>query len=213
MSEAKSKVDELREALAKRRAVADAGSEPVAADATTPAEPTEGEAAANGVPSGPDEGSARVQQAEAQAAVARDQYVRTLAEFENFRKRAERERDDAITFANERLLREVMPVLDHLDEALGTATASAANGETPAAMRALAEGVELTQRQFFAILNRFGFEEVPAAVNLKFDPAVHEAVAQIDAEGVASGAIVVRHRRGYRLNGRLLRAALVVVAR
>lgn len=208
MSDAKSKVDELREALAKRRAVADVSPEPAPA-----AEPAEGEAGANGASSVSDECSARVQEAEAQAAAARDQYVRTLAEFENFRKRAERERDDAITFANERLLRELMPVLDHLDEALGTATANAANGETHAAMRALAEGVELTQRQFFAILNRFGFEEVPAAVNLKFDPAVHEAVAQIDAEGVASGAIVVRHRRGYRLNGRLLRAALVVVAR
>ncbi|MBI4237010.1 MAG: nucleotide exchange factor GrpE [Deltaproteobacteria bacterium] len=213
MTEAKSKVDALREALAKRRAAEASAPEAASGDEeVTPTETASGESA-NGAGATSDELLTRVQTAETQASAARDQYLRTLAEFENVRKRLERERDDAIAFANERLLREVMPVLDHLNEALGTVVASAADAAAPSGLPAFVEGVELTQRQFLSILNRFGFEEIPTIVGAKFDPTMHEAVAQVDAEGAASGTIVVCHRRGYRLNGRLLRAALVVVAR
>ena len=151
-----------------------------------------------------------IRAAEEEAKAHYDKLLRVMAEFENFKKRAERDRVEAITFANQRLLEDLLPVLDHLDEALANVEIAANGGE---AVRSLCEGVELTQKQFLGILARHGLEPIEPEQGTPFDPGLHEAMAHVDAEGVASGAVVARYRRGYRLHGRIVRAALVSVAK
>lgn len=139
-----------------------------------------------------------------------DKLLRMMAEFDNSRKRMERDHATAISFANERVLKDMMLILDHLDEALAHIPTG---DDCPVAMLSFAEGVELTFRQFLQVLKKYGFDEVPADTGAMFDPSIHEAMSQIDAEGMPSNTIVHRQRRGYALHGRLLRAALVTVAK
>ncbi len=194
----RTKVDDLRDALKKKREIESPTAVPD--DAPSAAEPVETQS--------PEIDAAAVLLERAEAAEA--QLLRVMAETENFRKRSERERAEALTYANERLLKEIIPLLDHLDGALATVPAG---NDCPDAVRPLAEGVELTRRQFLSSLSNFGFEEIAAEVGQLFDPAVHEATAQIDAEGISTNHIVTRLRRGYALGARPLRAALVVVAK
>ncbi|MBI2345597.1 MAG: nucleotide exchange factor GrpE [Deltaproteobacteria bacterium] len=197
----KTKVDQLREALKVNKQ----GEQPSQPEAL----PAEGSApAAEGEPI--DALQSQIRAAEEEAKAHYDKLLRVMAEFDNFKKRAERERVEQIQFANQRLIEELLPVLDHLDEALANTQAVADGGETA---RSLCEGVELTRRQFLGILARYDLEPIEPEAGEPFDPAVHEAVAQIDAEGVAAGGIVQRLRRGYKMRGRVLRAAMVTVAR
>lgn len=210
MDKIKTKVDELRESLGRRKVVA-AEAMDVDPDATVPESSAEadGMPTAEQLPTGEDLEGLRVQLAEAEQKMhgLYEQQLRSLAEFDNFRKRTEREKGEAIAFANEKLLKEMIPVLDHLDVAL-------TNIQPEPARRALADGVDLTLRQFLAVLGRFGLTEVPADAGSAFDPSIHEAIAQVKgAEDTAAGSIVSRERRGYALHGRLLRAALVTVAK
>ncbi|HLE38862.1 MAG TPA: nucleotide exchange factor GrpE [Acidimicrobiia bacterium] len=126
---------------------------------------------------------------------------RVAAEFENYRKRAMRERDEIVARATQALIRDLLPVLDSFDGALESAAA------TPGDERLLA-GVRSTHRLLMDVLAREGLEVIPAA-GMPFDPAVHEA-----ATGGGTGHLVVtaEMRRGYSLRGRVLRPALVGVA-
>lgn len=210
MDKIKTKVDALRESLERRKALASevADMDPDAMAPESPADTDEMSPAAES-PIGENLDGLREQLAEAERTVHdfHERQLRTLAEFDNFRKRTEREKSDAIAFANEKLLKEMIPVLDHLDVAL-------TNLQPEPALRSLAEGVDLTLRQFLAVLGKFGLTEVPADEGSAFDPSIHEAIAQVEgAEGAATGSIVSRRRRGYALHGRLLRAALVTVAK
>lgn len=195
----KSKVDQLREALKSRKEAEGKGSmEPPEA----PRKPDEAQ------PS--DDLAAQIHAAEEEAKAHYDKLLRVMAEFENYKKRNEREKSEAIKFANERLLEELLPVLDHLDEALATVQGTANGGE---AVRGLSEGVDLVRRQFLNLLGKYGLEPIEPEKGTAFDPARHEAMAQVAANDVAAGAVVTCHRRGYLLHGRLLRAALVSVAK
>ncbi|MBI4366302.1 MAG: nucleotide exchange factor GrpE [Deltaproteobacteria bacterium] len=195
-SEGKTKVDELREALKAKK------------EAEERQAPAEKESAA---PQGPDENlTVQIRAAEEEAKAHYDKLLRVMADFENFKKRNERERAEAIAFANQRLLGDLLPVLDHLDEALASVDITANGSE---AVRSLSEGVELTRRQCLGILARYGLDPIEPEAGAPFDPAVHEAIAQVDAEGAGSGQVVARLRRGYKLHGRVLRAAMVSVAK
>ncbi len=133
-----------------------------------------------------------------------DQLLRTKADLENFRKRTTREREEIIQRANEHLLRELFVVLDHFDLGLQTARGSESK-------EGILEGLELVQKQLESFLHKLGVEPVDA-IGQDFDPALHEAVAQQDAD-VPAGKIISQIRKGYRLKGHLLRPAAVVVSK
>jgi molecular chaperone GrpE len=131
----------------------------------------------------------------------RDRSVRTLADFDNYRKRSERERRDAVRYAAAAPLGDLLEVVDNLERAL------AAGG----AADDLKLGVEMTLRQLEEVLRRHGVESVPAS-GVRFDPAHHEAVSRLEDPDVEAPTVVEELQRGYRLHDRLLRPARVVVA-
>jgi molecular chaperone GrpE len=133
-----------------------------------------------------------------------DRYLRALADIENTKRRAQREREEHLRYANESLIRELVPILDNFDRALEAARAS---GEAPSVI----EGVELIQRELLRVLERFGVERY-SALGGKFDPTRHEAVARVISTGQPENTVVGETLRGYLLNGRVLRPALVAVA-
>jgi molecular chaperone GrpE len=133
-----------------------------------------------------------------------DRYLRLAAEFENYKKRVQKDQAEYTRYAHERLLRELLPVLDNLQRALQHAQQSGGtNG--------LIEGVELTCKQYLEVLSRFGVRPIPS-VGQPFDPAVHQAVATVDPQGQAPNTIVEEYEKGYYLHDRVLRPAIVTVA-
>ncbi len=146
----------------------------------------------------------------AQAAKAKehwDRLVRTTADFENFKKRATRERQDAIKFANESLISSLLPVLDNFEAALAATTAT--DGK---AMESLQTGISMVYQQLKKTLMDAGLEEIDATKQA-FDPNIHEAVSQQPSKDVAEGHVLQQLRKGYKLRDRLLRPASVVVAK
>lgn len=136
-----------------------------------------------------------------------ERLVRTTADFDNFKKRATREKQEAIKFANEGLLEKLMPVLDNFDMAL----AATQNAQTEAA-QSLQTGVNMIYQQLKGVLREAGLEEVDAT-GAAFDPNLHEAVAQREVPEVPEGQVVQQLRKGYKLRERLLRPASVIVAK
>jgi molecular chaperone GrpE len=139
-----------------------------------------------------------------EAAEAQDRYLRTLAEFENFRRRTAREREDWRRQAQESLLREILPALDNFDRALAAPPA-------PGADPAFRTGVELIHRDFMTALERLGVRPF-AAVGQPFDPTRHEAVSRVERDDVEDQTVVAEPVRGYLFQERVLRPAQVVVA-
>ncbi len=129
-------------------------------------------------------------------------YLRKLADFENYRKRQEREMTEFRQFASADILRDCLPVLDNLERAV----AAPSGGED--SVRA---GVDLVLRQFRDVLARHGLEEVDPEGEA-FDPALHEAIQRRESPDVEDNIVVEVFQKGYVLNGRLLRPAMVVVA-
>src|SRR5262249_37902070 len=123
-----------------------------------------------------------------------DKNLRLMAEFDNARKRAVREREDYVRYANESLIREVLPVLDNFDRAL-----LAARSEPGAS--AVTAGIELIQRELLRVLEKFGV--VPfASVGQPFDPGRHEAVSRVPTNDQPEMTVLGETARGYLLNGR-----------
>ena len=137
--------------------------------------------------------------AERDAAI--DNWKRTAADFDNFRKRATRERQEYVTLANERLVKELLPILDDLERAL---VAAAEHEEA-----ALEDGVRLVHQSLAGLLARQGLEEIDAAGT--FDPHVHEALLSQPSEA-EEGSVIDVVQKGYRLGDRVVRPARVVVA-
>jgi molecular chaperone GrpE len=136
-----------------------------------------------------------------------DRLLRTTADFDNFKKRAAREKQEAIKFANESLLQKLVPVLDSLEMAL------AATQTTPGeAGQSLQAGVNMIAQQLKGVLAEAGLEEVDAT-GKPFDPNLHEAVSQKETTEVPEGQVVQQTRKGYKLKERLLRPATVIVAK
>jgi len=130
--------------------------------------------------------------------------LRLMAEFDNARKRAAREREEYVRFANESFLRELLPVLDNFDRALQAAKGEPGSG-------AVTAGIELIQRELLRVLEKFG--AVPfQSVGQPFDPERHEAVARVPTTDQPEMTVVAETARGYLLNGRVLRPAMVAVA-
>jgi molecular chaperone GrpE len=140
-----------------------------------------------------------------EAAANRDRHLRAVAEAENFRKRLQKDKGDAIRFANETLLRELLHVVDNLELAVEHAELGG-NGKS------VKEGVELTLRLFRDVLERHGVKEIGDPSGAAFDPSTQEA-AEVQAHHELAPNTVIRQQiKGYRYNDRLLRPARVVVA-
>jgi len=133
----------------------------------------------------------------------RDQALRARAEFDNFRKRIERERQQMTARATEEAVRDFLPIVDDLERALA-ADPGDVNGS-------FHQGVQMIHRQMVEMLRRRGVEPIDA-IGQDFDPNIHEAVAYEPAEGRREGEIIGELRRGYRIGDRLVRPSMVRVA-
>lgn len=154
----------------------------------------------------------RVAALEAELATAReelqqanDRWLRERADAENLKKRAARERAEAIRFATEALLKDLLPVVDNLERAVEHAQGGGDGAP-------LVEGVTLVLKSLLDVLARHGVTRVEAE-GMQFDPAHHEAVAHLESAGHSPNAVIEEHQPGYRLHERLLRPALVTVAK
>jgi len=136
-----------------------------------------------------------------------ERLLRTTADFDNYKKRAAREKQEAAKFANESLLQKLVPVLDSFDMAM-----AAAQNNQPESVQSLQTGISMVHEQLKSALAEAGLEEVDAT-GKRFDPNLHEAVSQQETTGVAEGQVLQQLRKGYKLRDRLLRPASVVVAK
>ena len=148
--------------------------------------------------------TAELNAAQAEALENRDHYLRARADLDNFRKRAQREKEDLLKFSNETILRELLPVIDNLERALQHA---AKDGE-----KGLLQGVELTLGQFSKVLEKFNVVAIEPLGEL-FDSARHEAIGQIESAEQPVNTVVQQLQKGYLLNERLLRPAMVLIAK
>jgi molecular chaperone GrpE len=168
----------------------------------TDAEPTETQASMT---------DPEIQALKAEAEKARhyyEQWARTTADLENYKKRATRERQEAIKFANESLIEKLIPMLDNFDSAL----AATANANATASAQSLQTGINMILQQLKTVLTEAGLEEIDAS-NKPFDPNWHEALSQQPSSDVPEGQVLQQLRKGYKLRDRLLRPAGVVVAK
>lgn len=134
-----------------------------------------------------------------------DRFLRQAAEVENYKKRAAREKADAIRYANESLVKDLLPVLDNLERALDYAKGGE-NGKP------LLEGIEMVLKTFLESLGKHGVNQI-SAVGETFDPNKHEAIAQVESQKHKPNTVIQEHQKGYYLLERLLRPAQVSVAK
>jgi molecular chaperone GrpE len=147
----------------------------------------------------------------AENAELKDRLLRALADAENTRRRAERDRADASQYAIAGFARDMLQVADNFARAIEACPADARESASPQ-VKAVIEGVEVTERQLLATLERHGVKPIDTS-NGKFDPNFHQAIAQVPAEGKPPGSIVKVVQTGYVIGDRLLRPAMVTVAR
>ena len=136
-----------------------------------------------------------------------ERLLRTTADFDNYKKRALREKQDAIRFANENLLEKLVPALDSFDMAMAAAQSNQSD-----AGQSLRTGINMVYQQLKSALIEAGLEEVDAT-GKPFDPNLHEAVSQQENAELPEGQVVQQLRKGYKLRERLLRPATVVVSK
>jgi molecular chaperone GrpE len=148
---------------------------------------------------------AQLEAAQAEAAKFKDQYVRSLADLDNFRRRAARDKEDTRRTAAASLLEDLLPAIDNMR--LGLQSALQAHPEA----KAVIDGIKLVSDQLRSVLGQHGLKEIDPA-GQPFDPKFHESVAQQPSDQVAEGHVLQVLRPGYLLNDRLLRAASVVVS-
>ena len=136
----------------------------------------------------------------------RDSVLRIKAEMENLRRRTEQDVEKAHKFALEKFVNELLPVIDSLDRALEVA--DKANPDNAA----MIEGIELTLKSMLDVVRKFGVEVI-ADTDVPLDPNVHQAIAMVESEDVEAGKVLGVMQKGYTLNGRTIRAAMVTVAK
>lgn len=139
---------------------------------------------------------------------AKDNYerlLRTCAEFENFKKRVAKEKEEFVKYAQEGIIRELLPVLDNLERAVE-------HSKDSQDLNGLIEGVDMTVKQFLQCLEKTGVRPL-SAVGERFDPTIHEAIMQVEEGDYDADTVVGEHQKGYTLNDRLLRPCLVTVAK
>ena len=134
-----------------------------------------------------------------------EKYLRSVAELENYKKFAARERSDLIRYNNENIIRDILPILDGLDRALDLAG-------TSKDVNAFMDGVRMIQEQLFNCLEKYGVRKIEAA-GREFDPNIHEALLQVESDEHEDNHVVTEFEKGYLLNDRLLKPAKVSVSK
>jgi len=165
--------------------------------------PEEEPVAGEGEPDGKISGNEKEQMA-AGLKEANDRYLRLYAEFENYKKRVNKDKEELIKYGNESLLYELLTVLDNLDMALKHAPDNIASG--------LVQGVEITYKELMKTLEKFGLSAIDAE-GKPFDPLVHHAMSQIDRDDMDENIVVEEYRKGYKLREKVLRPSLVAVSK
>ena len=145
----------------------------------------------------------KLEEKEKEAASNYDKYLRAVAELDNYKKRAAREKADIIKFGKEEIIRDILPFIDSLDRALEHDTGD---------VQAFKDGVVLIQEQLLSCLKKHGVERIETA-GLNFDPNFHEALMQLESDQHEDNKIVSEMEKGYLLNGRLLRPSKVCVCK
>ena len=136
---------------------------------------------------------------------AKDQYLRTLAEFENAKKRLSREKEEFARYASEIVVRDLLPIVDSLDHALVAV-------DKQSDPQAVIKGIHLIYRQLLGLLEKEGVKRIPT-VGERFDPHKHEAVAQVEADGKPEDTVAEEVQVGYTMHGKVIRPAIVKVAK
>jgi len=147
----------------------------------------------------------KLKEAEKEIEVLKDRLLRTAAELDNFRKRTEREISQIIQNANERLIKDILPVIDDLERSLKLSQKGKNEKE-------FLSGVELIYQKLMSVLRSYGLDPMESE-NKEFDVQQHEALLQMEKEGTPPGMVVEEHEKGYLLNGKVLRHAKVVVSK
>lgn len=142
---------------------------------------------------------------EREAAENYDRWLRAVAELENYKKRVAKEKADLIQYANEQIIRELLPIVDSLEKVVE-------HSDNKQSLKALVEGVEMTMRSLIMVLEKFGVKKINA-LNEPFDPKYHEAMMEIEGQGEGEMRVVKELEKGYLLNNRLIRPARVAVTR
>ena len=146
----------------------------------------------------------------AEIEVLKDQRLRAMAETENLRRRAEKEKKEGETYAITKFARDMLGIADNFSRALAACPPAAREAADPQ-IKAVLDGVEATDRQLIATLERYGVKQVDTSG--KFDPNLHQAIAEVPGNGKPAGAIVDVVQAGFMIGDRLLRPAMVTVAR
>lgn len=140
----------------------------------------------------------------AEAANNWDKYLRERADLENYRKRVQKEKEEILKYGNEQFIVDLLPALDNLERAVAHASDES--------MNAVIEGVKLTANMLLSTLKKFGVTPVETPPGTPFDPAYHQAMAQVESADQAPNTVVSEFQKGYLLNDRLIRPAMVTVA-
>jgi molecular chaperone GrpE len=145
--------------------------------------------------------------AEDEAKAHYDKLLRVMAEFENFKKRIDRERMEHAKYANQSLIIDLLPVMDDFDRVLAHIPENA-NAE----VKTIVEGIKLVQNHFMTALEKHGFSQIESCVGKPFDPNMHEAIGHVESNDFAEGIVAVEHRRGWKLCDRVVRPAMTSVS-
>ena len=137
-----------------------------------------------------------------------DRYLRAMAELDNYRKRAARDKEDAIKYGNEKLIKDILPIMDSLDRALHQASEVSVRNN----FEAFQQGLELIHSQILGCLERHGVAKI-AAKGEEFDPDMHQALMQVETPEMGDNRVVDEYESGYTLHGRLLRPSKVSVSK
>jgi len=170
------------------------------AGVSSPAEPPEiQEAESVEVPQGDE-----LKRLNAELREMNDKYLRLYADFENYRKRVNKDKEELVKYGNENLLYDLLPVIDNLEMALQHASNDVSSG--------LVQGVEITLKELRKTLEKFGLTPIEA-FGKPFDPLVHHAMSQAERDDVDEKTVIEEYRKGYRLRDKVLRPSLVAVSK
>jgi molecular chaperone GrpE len=150
-----------------------------------------------------EEGPSELEQAQQEAKDLRDEMLRMRAETDNLRKRLQKEKQDSVQFANERLIKQLIPIFENLDRALKAPDTN---------VESLKEGVQLTSDQALALFKKENVEPIQA-VGEPFDPSVHEVLSQMESNDHDENTVIEEYSKGYRMNGRVLLPSRVVTSK
>jgi len=150
----------------------------------------------------------RVAELETEVAKLKDRLLRAMADAENTRRRAERDKADALAFGGSKLAKDLLPVQDNLERAL-----KAADDELRETAKDFIEGLELTKRELLSAFAKHAIEPVQPELGEKFDPNLHQAMFEAPVPGARAGSVIEVIQSGFTISGRLLRPALVGVAK